>query len=448
MDGGAAVRVIPEGADLLRIHDGFPERYPHLLEGRGGEGWGYDILFAEPEDPVILPAGATAADCARFFTTLDECTSLAAAGAVPDETLPFLYGHFLFLSYELATVLEPRLASLPLPADVPLAWLQGFAGAILRERHSGRAIITGQDASVVARIASDLERLPATRPWPPVALEYLDEDPPEDYERGVRDIQARITEGEIFQANLSRSYSGRICAGTQAGALLEGLRKHNPAPFSAMARLGDTLIASASPERLVRCRRSQVTTQPIAGTCARGFGTVADASARRGLRSDPKERAEHLMLVDLERNDLGRVCVPGSVRVPELMRIESFATVHHLVSDVEGTLRADVRPSQLIRALFPGGSITGCPKIHCMEILAQNERRARGAYTGSLGYINERGDIDLNILIRTLVVHGSRIEFCVGAGIVADSDPKRELLETQAKAAGLMRALGAARPYR
>ncbi|WP_297390379.1 chorismate-binding protein [Acidiferrobacter sp.] len=447
MEGGAAIRVIPEGADLLRIHEGFPERYPHLLEGRGGEGWGYDILFAEPEDPMILPAGATAADCARFLATLDECASPAAADVVLDETLPFLYGHFLFLSYEFVTVLEPRLASLPLPADVPLAWLQGFAGAILRERHSGRAIVTGRDASVVARIASDLERLPATRPWPPVVLEYLDEDPPEDYEQGVRDIQARIIAGEIFQANLSRRYSGRIRTGTQAGALLEGLRGHNPAPFSAVARLGDTLIASASPERLVRCRRSQVMTQPIAGTCARGSGAAADESARRGLRTDPKERAEHLMLVDLERNDLGRVCVPGSVRVPELMRIESFATVHHLVSDVEGTLRADVRPSQLIRALFPGGSITGCPKIHCMEILAQNERRARGAYTGSLGYINERGDIDLNILIRTLVVRGSQIEFCVGAGIVADSDPKRELLETQAKAAGLMRALGAVRPH-
>ncbi len=446
MDGGAAIRVIPEGADLLRIHDGFPERYPHLLESRGGQGWGYDILFAEPEDPLILPAGATADDCARFWATLDECTGLASTGGAPDEALPFRHGHFLFLSYELATVLEPRLASLPLPADVPLAWLQGFAGAVLRERHSGHAIITGRDASVVARIASDLERLPAAKSWPPVALEYLNEDSPEDYEQGVRDVQARIIEGEIFQANLSRRYSGRIRAGTPAGALLEGLRGHNPAPFSAMAHLGDTLIASASPERLVRCRRSQVTTQPIAGTCARGSGAVADESARRGLRADPKERAEHLMLVDLERNDLGRVCVPGSVRVPELMRIESFATVHHLVSDVEGTLREDVRPSQLIRALFPGGSITGCPKIHCMEILAQNERRARGAYTGSLGYINERGDIDLNILIRTLVVRGSRIEFCVGAGIVADSDPKRELLETRAKAAGLMRALGAARP--
>lgn len=444
MNGGVAIRVIPEGADLVRLQDAFPARYPHLLEGRGGEGWGCDILFAEPEDPVILRAGATPADCAEFFAALDDRTGLAAGGAVPDETLPFYYGHFLFLSYELITAWEPRLASLPLPADVPLAWLQGFSGAVLRERYSGRAIVTGRDASVVAKIAADLKRLPAPRPWPPVVLEHLHEDPPEDYEHGVRDIQARITSGEIFQANLSRRYSGRIRADTPAGALLEGLRGHNPAPFSAMARLGDTLIASASPERLLRRRRSQVTTQPIAGTCARVSGALADESARRGLRTDPKERAEHLMLVDLERNDLGRVCVPGSIRVPELMRIESFATVHHLVSDVEGTLRADVQPSHLIRALFPGGSITGCPKIHCMGILAQNERRARGAYTGSLGYINERGDIDLNILIRTLVVRGSEIEFCVGAGIVADSDPKRELRETQAKAAGLVRALGIA----
>ena len=442
MNGGAAIRVIPEGADLLQIHDAFPGHYPHLLESRAGEGWGYDILFAKPEEPVILQAGATGADCARFFTTLDDCTGLALAAAVPDQTLPFLYGHFLFLSYELITAWEWRLAPLLMPTNVPLAWLQGFSGAILRNQHSGRTIITGKDASVVAAIAADLKRLPAPRPWSPVLLESLDEDPPEDYEKGVRDIQDRIVQGEIFQANLSRRYAGRMRSDTPAGALVARLRAHNPAPFSAMARLGDTLIASASPERLLRRRGSQVTTQPIAGTCARGLGALADERARRDLPADPKERAEHIMLVDLERNDLGRVCVPGSVRVPDLMRIESFATVHHLVSDVEGTLRPDVRPSHLIRALFPGGSITGCPKIHCMEILAQSERFARGAYTGSLGYINERGDIDLNILIRTLVARGPKIEFRVGAGIVADSDPKRELRETRAKAAGLMRALG------
>ncbi|MHB1670561.1 MAG: anthranilate synthase component I family protein, partial [Acidiferrobacter sp.] len=179
-------------------------------------------------------------------------------------------------------------------------------------------------------------------------------------------------------------------------------------------------------------------------TRARLRDTLEDERARQDLRLDPKERAEHLMLVDLERNDLGRVCVPGSVRVPDLMRIESYATVHHLVSDVLGTLRTEVTLSGVIKALFPGGSITGCPKIRCMEILGLSEQGSRGAYTGSLGYINERGDMDLNILIRTLVVRGREIGFRVGAGIVADSDPTRELRETEAKAAGLLRTLGCA----
>ncbi len=443
MGGRAAIRVIPEGADLLRIHDAFPERYPHLLEGRAGAGWGWDILFAGPEPPVILPIGATDVERARFFSALDDGTGRhTATGTVPDETLPFFHGHFLFLSYELVTVLEPRLASLPMPMDVPLGWLQGFAGAVLQERGSGRTVITGKDASVVAEIASDMERLPAPRPWPAVALTHLNWDPPEDYEQGVRDILARIAEGEVFQANLSRRYVGSFEAPTPASTVFAGLRGRNPAPFAALARLGDTIIVSASPERLLRRRGSQVMTQPIAGTCARHSEASADDRAQRDLRADPKERAEHLMLVDLERNDIGRVCVPGSVRVPDFMRIESFATVHHLVSDVHGTLRDGVRPSDLIRALFPGGSITGCPKVHCIEILAQSERCARGVYTGSLGYINERGDMDLNILIRTLVARGSEVTFRVGAGIVADSCPKRELRETKAKAAGLMRALG------
>ncbi len=447
MGGPAAIRAAPKGVDdLLRVHDAFPERYPHLLAGRGDGGWGFDILFAYPEDPVILPAAATAAECARFFAILDERTGGSSESGGADDRLPFGYGHFLFLSYELAAAFEPRLAALPPPADVPLAWLQGVPGAVLQDRRSGAAYITGRDVSVIEAIEADLRRLPEPRPWPPVRLERLTEDPPDDYEKGVRAIQAYIAAGDIFQANLSRGYLGRWQPATSPAALLEALRTHNPSPFAALARLGETLIASASPERLLRRSGQRVTTQPIAGTCARRSGIPEDDRARQDLRAHPKERAEHLMLVDLERNDLGRVCRPGSVRVPNLMRVESFATVHHLVSDVEGTLRPDARPSDILKALFPGGSITGCPKIRCMEILAQSEHRARGAYTGSLGYINERGDIDLNILIRTLVVRGPEIGFRVGAGIVADSDPARELGETQAKAAGLLRALGIGHP--
>lgn len=438
------MRPAPRGIDdLLRVHDAFPERYPHFLASGRDAGWGFDILFAHPRDPIVLRTGSNEAQSVRFFSALDACSAEAHAGELPDTGLPFLFGHFLYLSYELIGVLESRLA-LTAPADLPLAWLQGFDGAIIKDWRSGAVTITGRDVSVVEGIEGDLRSMPDPGPWPSVAMERVEHDPPEAYRDGVGDIHGYILAGDIFQANLSRSYRGRLASETRAAVLFESLRRYNPAPFSAIARLGETLIVSASPERLLRCRGRTVMTQPIAGTRARLRDTLEDERARQDLRLDPKERAEHLMLVDLERNDLGRVCVPGSVRVPDLMRIESYATVHHLVSDVLGTLRTEVTLSGVIKALFPGGSITGCPKIRCMEILGLSEQGSRGAYTGSLGYINERGDMDLNILIRTLVVRGREIGFRVGAGIVADSDPTRELRETEAKAAGLLRALGCA----
>ncbi len=442
MKGPAAIRPAPPGVeDLLRVHDAFPERYPHLLVSGKDAGWGFDILFASPRDPLVLHAGASRSQCARFFSALDACSGVARASEAPDTALPFLFGHFLYLSYELVGAFESRV-TLTGPADVPLAWLQGFDGAIIKDWRSGAVTVTGRDTTVVEGIEEDLRRMPDPRPWPSVTVEHVEHDPPEAYRDGVRDIHDYILAGDIFQANLSRSYRGRLASKTRAAALFDSLRRHNPAPFSAIARLGETLIASASPERLLRCRGRVIMTQPIAGTRARLSDMVEDEGAQRDLRADPKERAEHLMLVDLERNDLGRVCVAGSIRVSHLMRIESYATVHHLVSDIEGTLRAEVTLSDVIRALFPGGSITGCPKIRCVEILGLSEHGSRGAYTGSLGYINERGDTDLNILIRTLVVRGREIGFRVGAGIVADSDPMRELRETEAKAAGLLRALG------
>jgi anthranilate synthase component 1 len=158
--------------------------------------------------------------------------------------------------------------------------------------------------------------------------------------------------------------------------------------------------------------------------------------------SNPKERAEHIMLIDLERNDLGRICVPGSIEVNELMVLESFAHVHHIVSNVRGVLREDIQPGEVIRAVFPGGTITGCPKVRCMEIIAELEQEARGAYTGSMGYINRDGSMDLNILIRSMVFSGNELQLRAGAGIVADSVAQAELEETRAKARGLLHALG------
>jgi anthranilate synthase component 1 len=207
-------------------------------------------------------------------------------------------------------------------------------------------------------------------------------------------------------------------------------------------------LMSSSPERLLAVRAGTVSTRPIAGTRPRGLTAESDAQVIDSLLANEKERAEHVMLIDLERNDLGRVCAPGSVRVDEYMTVETYAHVHHIVSNVSGRLAEHVSPVDVIRALFPGGTITGCPKVRCMEIIAELEATARGAYTGSIGYLNRDGSCDLNILIRTLTADvspsGPTLSFRAGAGIVADSDSAQELAETRAKAKGMLRALDAA----
>jgi anthranilate synthase component 1 len=207
---------------------------------------------------------------------------------------------------------------------------------------------------------------------------------------------------------------------------------------------GGRAVLSSSPERLIKIQRGMVSTRPIAGTYPRSNDPGQDRAWSRELLAHPKERAEHVMLIDLERNDLGRVCQPGSMQVSELMALESYRHVHHIVSEVRGKLRADVTPGQVIRAVFPGGTITGCPKVRCMQIIAELEQAPRGAYTGSMGYLNRDGSMDLNILIRTMVQDGRHVRLRAGAGVVADSNPERELAETRAKARGMLAALGAA----
>jgi anthranilate/para-aminobenzoate synthase component I len=209
--------------------------------------------------------------------------------------------------------------------------------------------------------------------------------------------------------------------------------------------LGTIEIASGSPERLVHLHKETekrfVETRPIAGTRPRGKNLTEDEKMIRQLYESEKERAEHLMLVDLERNDLGKICRYGSVHVDSLMALEKYSHVIHLVSQIRGEIRPEILPTQVIKALFPGGTITGVPKIRCMQIISELEKKSRGIYTGAIGYITFSGEMDLNIAIRTWVRHHDTLTFQVGAGIVADSDPDLEYQETLQKAAALMNAL-------
>jgi len=245
----------------------------------------------------------------------------------------------------------------------------------------------------------------------------------------------------VYQANLSRLWQGRSPGRVDPVSIYRRLRATNPSPFAAIMRFGDFALMSSSPERLMSIHGNTVSTRPIAGTRPRGESPAGDAALIKSLLENEKERAEHVMLIDLERNDLGRVCVGGTVRVDEYMCVETYAHVHHIVSNVSGTLREGTSPVQVIRSLFPGGTITGCPKVRCMEIIAELEGTGRGAYTGSIGYLNRNGSCDLNILIRTISAHADTFRFRAGAGIVADSEPAQELAETRAKAKGLLRAL-------
>jgi anthranilate/para-aminobenzoate synthase component I len=250
-----------------------------------------------------------------------------------------------------------------------------------------------------------------------------------------------IRAGDIFQANISQRFMTSWHG--PALPLYGALRRINPSPFSCFLLSDEFAVVSCSPERLVRVQDGRVDTRPIAGTRPRGATPEDDAINSLDLLVSEKERAEHIMLVDLARNDLGRVCAVGSVNVGELMALEEYSHVIHIVSDVSGVLRDGVDAVDVIRAIFPGGTITGCPKVRCMQILRELEPVARGLYTGSLGYIGFDGVMDLNIAIRTMVIQGDRLSFHVGAGVVADSEPEREYHETLAKAGALMDALRA-----
>jgi len=260
-----------------------------------------------------------------------------------------------------------------------------------------------------------------------------------DYQQAVQDVKSYIQAGDIFQANIARFWSSSL-AKSDLLALYTKLRAVNPAPFSCFVEADDLTIVSASPERLFSISADgEVSARPIAGTRKRSEGEADDELQDELLLSE-KERAEHIMLVDLERNDLGRVCEAGSIHVDECMVIEKYATVQHIVSNVRGKLVQGYDLLDVFAAKFPGGTITGCPKVRCMEIIHELEPQARGAYTGGVGYMAWDGSVDMNILIRTFWHKDETLNWAAGAGIVADSVSEHEQVETEHKVAGLLRA--------
>jgi para-aminobenzoate synthetase component 1 len=263
--------------------------------------------------------------------------------------------------------------------------------------------------------------------------------PREAYLKKIRRAQEHLQAGDIYQVNLSHRIE--VEGDWESASLYRQLVARHPACFSAYLPFADRAVLCASPERLVRLAGRRVETRPIKGTRARGETPGEDSQARSALASGAKERAENVMIVDLARNDLGRVCVPGSVATEDLCRVETLPTVHHLVSTVSGTLRADSDRIDLVQALFPGGSMTGAPKLRAMEIIDEAEGEERGIYSGSVGYFSFDGDLDLNIVIRTILLAGRTATLQVGGAIMAESDPEAEYQETLDKARPLLELL-------
>lgn len=442
------VRKLPCRQDLLALAARYPGRYPCLLESvaHGTPTSRWDMLLAWSGESICLHADGrlirdgVVDESTGFLQALD--TAWQAERTVsPRNELPFHGGWALFLGYELAAQIEPRLRLRACADGTPVAMALRCPAAILHDHRDDCTWLVAEpdQAGLLDRLQDDIA---ATEP-PDTGLPALsgfDEDAPRHFLEAVARVHDHLACGDVFQANLSRSWQARFAETPAPAALYAALRRANPAPFAALWQQPEWAVVSSSPERLASVRGDMVETRPIAGTRPRRAGDD-DAVHIRELAGHPKEKAEHIMLVDLERNDLGRICRPGSVRVDELMAVESYAHVHHLVSNVSGRLRGGVTPGEVIAATFPGGTITGCPKVRCMEIIAELEGEGRGAYTGSVGYLDRRGNMDLNILIRSLSVTGDTVRFRAGAGIVTDSVAEDELEETRAKARGLVRAL-------
>lgn len=420
------------------------EAYALLLLSCGGARWSY--LARRPETVTRL----TVADRPDSFLSLRDLLGARRPGA--GDGPPFQGGVVGLAAYEFADRLETL--GLARDGDWPDLILARYTALLAFDHRTRRllAIGRGKDSAAATARAADAAAWIApvaaggqtTEPGI-LADRFEIEGAPGAYEAAVTDVTARIAAGEIFQANIASAWTGTLTPDASPFAVFARLQAQSPAPFCAYWRLPGLALVSHSPERFIGLDTDgRVETRPIKGTMPRGQDAPDDARLKQALCASAKDRAENLMIVDLMRNDLSRVCTPGTVRVPDLFRIESYRSVHHLVSTIVGRLDAGRDAADLLAATFPPGSITGAPKIQAMRVIAGHEP-PRGPWCGTLFWAGFDGAMDSSVLIRTAAfvqtAGGWRFRACAGAGIVADSDPVAERRETEVKIAGLARAL-------
>lgn len=456
---GHVYRWLERCPDLAALSHRFPDRFPYLLESSASGPLGSHslLLFAGDQVLVRQPGGDLKGPGRgnTFFERLESWYQEERLNPDHEEDpadfpLPFIGGWFVYLGYEIAAEIESSLCLPQNKTGLPDALAHRCQAAVI-VRHDphgpghDRALAVAESRTLLADLLACVDSMPVAEHMAagtdPGSLGQLEEEDPQTFMNSVDRIQQYLVAGDVFQVNVSRPWKGSFSAAANGPELYHSLSNQNPAPFAGLMHWGDCRLMSSSPERLVQIRGDIIQTRPIAGTRPRGSDDKLDQALSTELLDNSKERAEHVMLIDLERNDLGRVCVPGTVVVDELMVLESYAHVHHIVSNVRGKLRPEVSPIDAIRAVFPGGTITGCPKVRCMQIIAELEQEGRGFYTGSMGYLGRDGQLDLNILIRSLLLQGKDFSFRTGAGIVADSVAENEVTETQDKARGLLLAL-------
>jgi para-aminobenzoate synthetase component 1 len=425
---------------LTRLADD-PWTVGFVSAGAGG-GWSY--VAAAPDRTLSIGEH----DPGDPFERLAELAGQFAP-RLPDGP-PFQGGVAGLASYDLGDRVE-RLGLARLDGWPDLACAR--YPAVLAFDHGSRRLLAVGRGATMAEAQSQAERALAwlERPARPSAAPGADltADDPDAYEAAVAEVVGRIRAGEIFQANIARRWRGRLAPGAEPVDLLARLVAASPAPFAGYLRLPGRAVVSNSPERFLRVVRDgaalDAETQPIKGTAPRGRCAAEDLALAEALSASEKDRAENLMIVDLMRNDLSRVCAAGAVKTPELFRLASFANVHHLVSTVVGRLAPGRTAVDLLRAAFPPGSITGAPKVQAMKVISQLEA-ARGPFFGALFHLGFDGGLDSNVLIRTAAfvqdADGWRVEARAGAGIVADSEPSAERRETETKISALLAALG------
>lgn len=420
--------------------------FPHSRRGR------YDIIAADPFRTLVTrgalteirEGGAITLSPADPFALVRQTLGETAAPA-PD--LPFCGGAIGYFGYDLARRLE-RLPEIAADAEnIPDMVIGIYDWAVVVDHHERRTWLVGQGRSPrldtrwphLIKAFSQIQTIGWQLAGFRVLGDVVSNMDRARYGRAFQRIRNYIREGDCYQVNLAQRFAA-YCRGNPWSAY-QVLRPLNPAPFGAYLHYPQVQVLSSSPERFLRVTEGRVETQPIKGTRPRSADPAVDAREARELRASPKDRAENLMIVDLLRNDIGKNCVPGSVHVPSLFSVESFATVHHLVSTIRGRLAEGHGALDLLRGCFPGGSITGAPKVRAMEIIEELEPHRRGVYCGAIGYVGFDGHMDTNIAIRTLVHSDRTIRFWAGGGIVADSDPEQEYRECYQKADALLHLL-------